>query len=161
MVMVPREMVFKGDLVNFISTNCGVGKLFHRMLQIKISALSLHTYSQSGYAMCITCQKFFAVKCVTDLYAHLYEDHRITFIKYIIGSNDVSIYHPVDDDKITFVKEEVASISYLRHYLTKSVSSITDRIKHKMIKKVHDIFTNRHESKSLRTTKSLMSYLKI
>ena len=145
--MVLREMVFKGDLVDFISTNCRIGELFHRMLQIKKSALSLHTYSQNGYAMCITCQKFFAVKCLMDLYAHLYEDHRLTFMKCIVGSNDMYIYRLVDDDKIMFVKEEVATVSYLQHYLTKSVSSITDRIKHQMIKKVRDIFTDRHESK--------------
>ena len=60
--------------------------------------------------------------------------------------SDQSVYTAVDLKNAKFVKEEVNDVTFVQHYMSKSIGLVHDHTKRKIVKKVRDIFGNRKES---------------
>ena len=145
---------------DYLCNKSSVCTYFHRNVK-----LNIESGRRYPVAACDVCHngEVFVVENITDLYKHLFDNHKHVYVQALANCNyELSydeIFHKMDLSKIKFVKEECYNIAIItNHIKSMKVEYATEKEKHTLKKKVKDIYQNRAES-NVFTNKSLMNSL--
>ena len=124
----------KPELGDFTSSRCPVVEYFNRSVFFEKTAQQSHVWNFAK-AKCLVCSQEVKIPDISDMYEHLFINHKKLFIKVMILT-DLLVDH-VMEHNFTFV-EEVRAVGVISNCMEFSHEVLSIRMK-EMIKKKQEI----------------------
>ena len=125
----------KPELGDFTSSRCPVVEYFNRSVFFEKTAQQSHVWNFAK-AKCLVCSQEVKIPNISDMYEHLFINHKKLFIKVMILT-DLLVDHVMEHD-ITFIKEEVKAVAVISNCMGFGCEVLSICVK-EMIKKKQEI----------------------